>query len=190
VAALSAQRLLVAGVDPGSPAGGWNASQKESGLRAIGRGDEVVGVNGAMEYSEIRRELAVASATGACLTFLTAPTGAAASESAGSSPSPGIRAGMARRRLEAASAAERESPQKKDESAAKPPSFSDVSPSESPTERKPTSPTAPSDRSTPTSSAQGRSTPTTSSVLGSIGRTEPVSVKNTFIDIRDEEEYQ
>ncbi|CAE8660324.1 unnamed protein product, partial [Polarella glacialis] len=142
------------------------------------------------EYSEIRRELAVASATGACLTFLTAPTGAAASESAGSSPSPGIRAGMARRRLEAASAAERESPQKKDESAAKPPSFSDVSPSGSPIERKPTSPTAPSDRSTPTSSAQGRSTPTTSSVLGSIGRTEPVSVKNTFIDIRDEEEYQ
>ena len=58
VAALAMKRLILAGVDPASPAGAWNAKRKEDGCQPMQRGDEVVAVNQVTTYSEMRKELA------------------------------------------------------------------------------------------------------------------------------------
>lgn len=57
VGAHSAQRLIVAGVDPASPAGQWSSEQRSFGGRPICRGDEVVSVNGESSYPCLRTEL-------------------------------------------------------------------------------------------------------------------------------------
>lgn len=60
VSAHASQRLVVAGVDPRSPAGRWNTAQHESGLRPICRGDELLEVNGVSAHDAMRRELVAA----------------------------------------------------------------------------------------------------------------------------------
>eukprot|EP00931_Biecheleriopsis_adriatica_P047882 TRINITY_DN27639_c0_g1_i1.p1 TRINITY_DN27639_c0_g1~~TRINITY_DN27639_c0_g1_i1.p1 ORF type:complete len:781 (+),score=185.66 TRINITY_DN27639_c0_g1_i1:160-2502(+) len=60
VGAHAAQRLLIAGVDPSSPAGRWNQEQQVRGNRRICRGDELVEVNGVEGHEEMRRELVAA----------------------------------------------------------------------------------------------------------------------------------
>lgn len=59
VAALAMKRLILAGVDPASPAGAWNTKRKEDGCQPMQRGDEVVAVNEITTYSEMRKELAL-----------------------------------------------------------------------------------------------------------------------------------
>lgn len=61
VGAHAAKRLLVAGVDPASPAGLWGAFQSHRGLRGIERGDELLSVNGMAEHGTMRRELVAAA---------------------------------------------------------------------------------------------------------------------------------
>ncbi|CAE8731190.1 unnamed protein product, partial [Polarella glacialis] len=61
VGAHAVQRLLVAGIDPTSPAGRWNAQQQVQHSRGICRGDELVEVNGASDHARMRRELVATS---------------------------------------------------------------------------------------------------------------------------------
>jgi len=58
--AYAAQRFLIAGIDPKSPAGRWGADRQKNDLPTIGRGDELLSVNWATNHSLIRRELVVA----------------------------------------------------------------------------------------------------------------------------------
>eukprot|EP00930_Biecheleria_cincta_P054432 TRINITY_DN4055_c0_g1_i2.p1 TRINITY_DN4055_c0_g1~~TRINITY_DN4055_c0_g1_i2.p1 ORF type:complete len:910 (-),score=137.55 TRINITY_DN4055_c0_g1_i2:53-2782(-) len=60
VSAHASQRLVIAGVDPRSPAGRWNKAQQESRLRPICRGDELLEVNGVSAHDAMRRELVAA----------------------------------------------------------------------------------------------------------------------------------
>eukprot|EP00929_Paragymnodinium_shiwhaense_P075694 TRINITY_DN38728_c0_g1_i1.p1 TRINITY_DN38728_c0_g1~~TRINITY_DN38728_c0_g1_i1.p1 ORF type:complete len:1271 (-),score=240.67 TRINITY_DN38728_c0_g1_i1:89-3814(-) len=104
-------RLIVAGVSPASPPGRWSSERRASGLRAIERGDELVGVNLACDHGSMRQELASASA--AVMRFL--PAGAVTPLGGISSPGRaggvaaaaggGVRSALARRRLAASQAA-------------------------------------------------------------------------------------
>lgn len=68
--AYAAQRFLIAGIDPKSPAGRWGAERQARGLPAIGRNDELLSANWARHHGDIRRELVVADRL--CLSFLRA----------------------------------------------------------------------------------------------------------------------
>mmetsp|Transcript_9778 Transcript_9778/g.17663 ORF Transcript_9778/g.17663 Transcript_9778/m.17663 type:complete len:644 (+) Transcript_9778:117-2048(+) len=56
------KRLVVAGIDPASPAGRWSAEQKAQGKLGIQRGDELLSVNGALQHHAMRHELVAAEA--------------------------------------------------------------------------------------------------------------------------------
>lgn len=77
--AYAAERFLVVGIDPKSPAGRWCAKREGQGLPGIRRGDELISVNWSRHHSTIRRDLVVADEV--CLGFLTAEYAAPLDES-------------------------------------------------------------------------------------------------------------
>ncbi|CAE8719543.1 unnamed protein product, partial [Polarella glacialis] len=95
VRAYAAQRFLVAGIDPNSPAGRWGQERQAKGLAAIGRGDELLSANLASLHGTIRRELVVADKV--CLRFLRADAAAPVESTLDQASS--VRDALARRRV-------------------------------------------------------------------------------------------
>eukprot|EP00929_Paragymnodinium_shiwhaense_P013691 TRINITY_DN121536_c0_g1_i1.p1 TRINITY_DN121536_c0_g1~~TRINITY_DN121536_c0_g1_i1.p1 ORF type:complete len:669 (-),score=69.57 TRINITY_DN121536_c0_g1_i1:184-2190(-) len=56
-ASASAARLLIARIDPSSPAGRWSATRRLMALQPFERGDEILAANGATDFETIRQEL-------------------------------------------------------------------------------------------------------------------------------------